>query len=111
EAGEAHVLCNLGQVQRGHGRLEAAAATFARGDAIVEELQDPQLQAQYWSERALLALAQGDATLARDLAERAVDALRALDLAVMTPADLCTLAEANLELGRTAAAAGYAHAA
>src|SRR5690606_11709664 len=40
EAGEAHVLCNLGQVQRGQGRLEAAAATFGRGDAIVAELQD-----------------------------------------------------------------------
>lgn len=111
EGGEAHVLCNLGQVQRGQGRWDVASGTFARGAAIAERLQDPQVQAQYWGETALLALEQGHAARAYELAGQAVAAWRDLDLAVMATADLCTQAEAAQRLGEESRAAAHARAA
>jgi tetratricopeptide (TPR) repeat protein len=99
-----HVLCNLGQVLRGQGALEAARATFDMGLTIAHDLGDLHMEAQYWTELGLTAYEQGDPAGALRFAQDAVDRFAELGLEVMATCDLCTVAEAKLALGARAEA-------
>ena len=102
---EAFVLSGLGSLDLAEDELPRARENFEKALKIREEIGEKGAAAQSRYDLARVALAQGDAKAARDLAAQAADALHAQKLPDDETLALSLAARAALEEGRPAEAA------
>ncbi len=107
ESGQAYSLCNLGQVLREQGDLDQAEHALTGGLLLAQAQGDPQLEAIYYSDLAIVSLRGQRFTEAIQRANTSLEKFRVLGMILSTTADLTTLAIAHLELAYKTKALGY----
>ena len=108
KAGEAYVLCNLGQVACGRGDLEIAERLLTHSLTMAETQDDRDLIAMCRSHLGVTSLLAGDYDRAVSQAGEALAIRREAGLELLTTADLATMAAAYLGLGDTSVAQDHA---
>lgn len=108
EAGKAYILCHLGVILRDRGRLRVAAEYLEESCQLAERQGDRYLNAMGQSHLAIVRLAEERFDRAVQLAHQALTEREELQIPLLTIADLTTLAQAAMGLGKAEQALAYA---
>ena len=105
--GEAIALLNLGQTKRDQADYASAQAMLLQSKRIADQQGDKELTAQCWSDLALCSLYLGRFQEAIERSQQALALFTALKIQAALTTELCTLAEAYLQLQQPTEAAIY----
>ncbi len=105
--GEAIALLNLGQTKRDQADYASAQAMLLQSKRIADQQGDKELTAQCWSDLALCSLYLGRFQETIERSQQALALFTALKIQAALTTELCTLAEAYLQLQQPAEAAIY----